>query len=226
VAAATADVLSAEQDVAAAESNLEGAELLAPIDGTVGALSLVEGASASGGSVTIVGEGTAVASIEVPLATRTLLKQGMAAEVTPAGASTALAGTITGISILQTSGTSGDTPSYTTLVVVKDPDQLLNAGAKASVSIPVRTATDVVVVPASAVTPTGDGAGTVQVVDSASDDTAETVQVTTRAVGGGRVAVASGITAGQLVVLSDKTAAIPSNTTQRRTTTSSGSTAR
>ncbi len=48
VAAATADVLSAEQDAAAAESNLESAELLAPIDGTVGALSLDKGASASG----------------------------------------------------------------------------------------------------------------------------------------------------------------------------------
>lgn len=226
VAAATADVLAAAQDVATAESNLQSAELLAPIDGTVGALNLEKGASASGGSVTIVGEGTAVASIEVPLATRTLLKQGMAAEVTPAGAGAALAGTITGISILETSGTSGDTPTYTTLVVVKDPEQLLNTGAKASVSIAVATATDVVVVPASAVTPTGDGAGTVQVVDSASADSAETVQVTTGAVGGGRVEVASGITAGQLVVLSDKTAAIPSNTTQRRTASASGATAR
>ncbi|MGB7964328.1 MAG: biotin/lipoyl-binding protein [Propionicimonas sp.] len=226
VAAASAEVLSAEQDVATAESNLENAELLAPLDGTVGALSLANGGSSSGGSVTIVGEGTAVASIEVPLATRTLLKQGMATEVTPAGASAALAGTITGISILQTPGTSGDSPTYTTVVVVKDPDQLLNAGAKASVSIAVRTASDVVVVPASAVTPTGDGAGTVQVVASAFDDTAQTIQVTTGAVGGGRVEVATGLTAGQLVVLADRTAAIPSNTTQRRTTTSAGSTAR
>ncbi|MFZ1284887.1 MAG: hypothetical protein WAQ75_12300, partial [Propionicimonas sp.] len=224
VAAATADLLSAEQDVTTAETNLAGAELLAPLDGTVGALSLEEGGSASSGSVTIVGEGTAVVSIEVPLATRTLLKQGMAVEVTAAGSSTVLAGSISRINILETSGTSGDSPTYTTLVVVKDPDQLLNEGAKAAVSIALRTASDVVVVPGSAVTPTGDGAATVQIVDNASDDSAETVQVTTGAVGGGRVEITGGITAGQLVVLSDRTAEIPSNTSQRRTT--SGSTVR
>ncbi|MDQ7991893.1 MAG: biotin/lipoyl-binding protein, partial [Propionicimonas sp.] len=217
VAAAEADVLKATQAVDAAETALENAELVAPVSGTVGALSLTVGGSASAGTVTIVGEGTAVVSIEVPLATRALLSQGMAATVTPAGSLASLAGSVSTIAILETDGTAGDSPTYTTTVVVEDPDMLLNEGARAAVEIVTKTASGVVSVPASAVTPTGSGTGTVQVVDSASADTAETLTVSTGAVGGGRVEITDGLVAGQLVVLSDRTAALPTtNTSQVR----------
>jgi HlyD family secretion protein len=69
--------------------------------------------------------------------------------------------------------------------VVSDPDQRLKAGAKASVAIVTGTATGVITVPASAVTPTAAGKGTVQVVDTEASDTASTVEVTTGTVGGG-----------------------------------------
>ena len=211
VASAEAGVLKAEQAVAAAEAALANAELVAPISGTVGNVGLTPGDASTAGTITIVGEGTATVSIEVPLATRPLLSQGMAATVTPAGSLEGLSGTIGTISVLETSGTAGDSPTYTTSIVVEDPDMLLNEGARAGVEIVTRTAAGVTTVPVSAVTPTAAGTGTVQVLDSASDETAETVTVTTGAVGGGRVEIVEGISPGQVVVLSDRTAALPSN---------------
>ena len=211
VASAEAGVLKAEQAVAAAEAALANAELVAPISGTVGNVGLTPGDASTAGTITIVGEGTATVSIEVPLATRPLLSQGMAATVTPAGSLEGLSGTIGTISVLETSGTAGDSPTYTTSIVVEDPDMLLNEGARAGVEIVTRTAAGVTTVPVSAVTPTAAGTGTVQVLDSASDETAETVTVTTGAVGGGRVEIVEGISPGQVVVLSDRTAALPSS---------------
>jgi RND family efflux transporter MFP subunit len=221
VASAKADLLEAEQDLAAAREDLAAATLVAPISGTVGVVGLAKGDSASAGTITIVGSGSAVVTFELPLKTRELVKVGQSVTVTPAGSTKTLTGKITGISSLETSGTSGDTPTYTTTVSVSDADGLLASGAKASVLIPVKSASSVLRVPASAVTPTGSGTATVQVVENTSATTATTTQVETGAVGSGWVQITSGLDAGALVVLADNTAEIPSNTTNRRTTTSS-----
>ena len=220
VASAKAKLLQAEQALQAAQDDLDNAELLAPIAGTVGTVELSKGSASSARAITIVGSGNAQVSFELPLATRTLVKNGQRVTVTPAGSTKALAGTITSISAVETSGTAGDTPTYTTVVTVSDADGLLASGAKASVTIPVASATNAVRVPASAVTPTGTGTATVQVLASGSS-TASTVQVTTGAVGGGWVEIKQGISAGDTVVLADNTAELPTNTNnnQRRTTT-------
>ena len=220
VASAKAKLLQAEQALQAAQDDLDNAELLAPIAGTVGTVELSKGSASSAGAITIVGSGNAQVSFELPLATRTLVKNGQKVTVTPAGSTKALAGTITSISAVETSGTAGDTPTYTTVVTVSDADGLLASGAKASVTIPVASATNAVRVPASAVTPTGTGTATVEVLASGSS-TASTVQVTTGAVGGGWVEIKQGISAGDTVVLADNTAELPTNTNnnQRRTTT-------
>jgi HlyD family secretion protein len=222
VAKAKASVLSAEQDLATAKQNLSDATLVAPISGTVGTVGLTAGDSASG-SITIVGAGSAVVTFELPLTTRELVKVGQSVTVTPAGSTKTLSGKITAIASLETSGTSGDTPTYATTVSVTDTAGLLATGAKASVQIPVKAVTGVVRVPASAVTPTGSGTATVQVVDSANANTASSVTVKTGAVGGGWVQISSGLDAGKIVVLADTTAEIPSNTSNRRTTTTRSS---
>lgn len=222
VAQAKAAVLAAQQQRQAAVDDVDAATLLAPISGTVGAVDLSVGDSASAGSITIVGSGNAVVSIELPLKTRSALAVGNPATVTPAGSTTELAGKITTISPLETSGTSGDTATYTTTIVVTDPDDLLSDGAKASVTIPVTSASGVVTVPVSALTPTGTGTGTVSVLADGSD-TPTTTEVTTGAVGGGLVQITDGLAAGEVVVLADRTAEIPSNSTSRNRTRSSGS---
>lgn len=219
VASAKAKLLQAEQALQSAQDDLDHAELIAPISGTVGTVGLEAGSSASSGSITIVGDGDAQVTFELPLTTRTLVKAGQKVSVTPAGSSTVLNGTLTGISALETSGTAGDTPTYTAIVTASDPGRLLASGARASVRIPVKTAVAVVRVPASAVTPTGTGTGTVQVVTNPRADTASTVTVTTGAVGGGWIEITQGVAAGDLVVLADNTAALPANSTNRRTTT-------
>lgn len=223
VAKAKASLLSAQQDLATARQNLTDATLVAPISGTVGVVGLSVGGSASAGSITIVGTGSAVVGFELPLTTRQLVKIGEEVTVTPAGSGKTLTGKITSIASLETSGTSGDTPTYTTTVSVSDPSGLLASGANASVLIPVKSETNVLRLPASAVTPTGTGTATVQVVDSTNADSASTVTVQTGAVGAGWVQVTSGLDAGQIVVLADNTAAIPENQSFRRRTSSSSS---
>ncbi|MCB0910627.1 MAG: HlyD family efflux transporter periplasmic adaptor subunit [Propionibacteriaceae bacterium] len=225
VAKAKASLLSADQDLAAAKEDLANATLVAPISGTVGLVGLSAGDSASAGSITIVGTGSAVVSFELPLSTRELVEVGQEVTVTPAGSSRTLTGRVTSIASLETSGTSGDTPTYTTTVSVSDVSGLLASGDKASVLIPIKAETSVLRLPASAVTPTGTGTATVQVVDSASAEEASTVTVQTGAVGGGWVQITSGLEAGQIVVLADNTAAIPENQSFGRRSSSSSSSA-
>ncbi len=224
VAAAKAKLLTAQQQLQAAHDDLDDAELLAPISGTVGTVDLVKGNSAGAGSITLIGTGNARVSIELPLKTRTAITPGRPVAVTPAGSVKALTGKVTAISVVETSGTTGESPTYTTLVTVSDPDGLLAAGAKASATIPVAAATNVVRVPVSAVTPTGTGTATVSVLESGAA-VARTVEVQTGAVGGGWVQITSGVTAGQTLVLADTTTELPTNTTNRRTTTGTRSSA-
>lgn len=221
VAQAKAAVLSAQQKLNSATDDVDAAELLAPISGTVGAVTLSKGDSASAGSITIVGSGNALISLEVPLATRSTLRVGGSATVTAAGSSSSLTGTITNINVLETSGTSGS-PTFTTTITVRDPGKILADGAKASVAIPVTSVTGVVTVPASALTPTGTGTGTVLVLNAGSDTPTSTT-VSTGAVGGGLIEITEGLTAGAVVVLADRTAEIPSNSTTRNRSRSSSS---
>ncbi|MGV8909048.1 MAG: biotin/lipoyl-binding protein [Propionicimonas sp.] len=225
VASAKADLLKAQQDRQAANGNLDAATLVAPISGTVGLVGLATGDSASGGTITIVGSGSAIVTFELPLVTRGLVTVGQEVTVTPAGSTTGMTGKLTAISSLETSGTSG-TPTYTTTVAVSDADQRLATGARASVAIAVKSAIGVIRVPASAVTPTGAGTATVKVLANAGSDTTSSVDVKTGAVGGGWVAITAGLEAGKLVVLADTTAAIPTNVNGRRTTTTTAATSR
>ncbi|PFG17275.1 HlyD family secretion protein [Propionicimonas paludicola] len=227
VAKAQAALLQAEQNLSTAKANRAKATLVAPISGTVGTVGLTVGASGSSGSITIVGSGNAELTFELPVKTRQLVKVGQSVTVAPAGSTTTLSGKITAIAALATSGTSGDTATYTTTALIEDPTGRLPSGSKAGVTIPVKAVTGVVRVPASAVTPTGTGAATVQVVTSAAAPTAKTTQVSTGAVGGGWVEISSGLEAGSMVVLADNTAEIPANQTNRRrtTTTSTSGTA-
>jgi multidrug efflux pump subunit AcrA (membrane-fusion protein) len=224
VASAEASLLRANQQLQSAESDLADAELIAPISGSVGTVGLSKGDSSSSGTITIIGTGNALLSIEVPLKTRSLLAVGATAAVSPSGSMTSLSGKVTNINQLETSGTSGDSLTYTTTVSVSDPGGLLATGAKASVEIPVGSVTGVVTVPASAVTPTGTGTGTVKVLASGSQ-TPTTTEVKIGLIGGGLVEITEGLTVGQVVVLADKTAAIPSALSNRgRSSTSSSAT--
>ncbi len=217
---AKASVLQAQQSVDQATDDLDAATLTSPVDGTVGAVTLAAGGSSAAGSVTVVGSGKASVTIELPLATRQLVAVGQTATLVPAGSLSSVEGTITQISTLETSGTAGTSPTYTTTLEASDPEGLLADGSRATVRLDVATARGVVRVPVSAVTPTGSHTGTVTVLDGTAATEGTTVTVALGAVGGGYAEVKEGLTSGQLVALADTTAPLPSaDTTSRRTVT-------
>jgi multidrug efflux pump subunit AcrA (membrane-fusion protein) len=83
-------------------------------------------------------------------------------------------------------------------------------GAGAVVVIGIRTVTDAVRVPASAVSGVTAGSGTVTVV---SDSGSTLTRVGVGAVGDGWAQITSGLKAGQRVLIADPSLALPSNTT-------------
>ena len=130
------------------------------------------------------------------------LDQPVTAVVSATGKS--YTGTVSSIGVLDVSTTS--TPAFAVVVALDtDEDQLLNGGS-AQLSIQTASVDDVLTVPTSAVH--RDGATTTVNVLSGGEATATTVKL--GAVGAERTEIASGLRAGQTVVLADLTRAIDS----------------
>lgn len=129
------------------------AELVAPISGMIGSVDLKAGDSASSGSITIVGSGNAQVQVELPLKTRTLDRDRTAGERLPRRVSHHAARHGDGDQCARDQRHRRRHPDlHHHGVSVADSNQLLASGARASVTIPVRTATGVLRVPASALT--------------------------------------------------------------------------
>lgn len=222
IASDRATVLQAQQRLDGAEADLASANLVAPVSGVVGALDLVVGESSAGRSLTIVGDGAARISIEVPLAQRALVRPGVPAAVGQLAGTPSFNGRVTSVGVLPTS-TSG-TPTYSAEVVADDAGGQLLVGSYAQVRLALAEASDVLVVPASAVTATSDTTGTVEVVDQARATSASSVDVVLGRRGGGRVEIVSGLTEGQLVVLADRRLPVPGGMGQYRSMTSASAT--
>lgn len=201
-----ARLLQARQQLESAEADLAAATLTSPTSGVVGALDFAVGESSRGRSATVVGEGAARVTIEVPLAVRALVAPGVTARVGQLASPATLDGQVTGVSVLP--GASGS-PRYETTVITDDPDQTLRPGSWADVTLTLAQAADVLTIPSSAVTKVTDTTGTVEVVGAAMDQTADTVTVVTGRTGQGKVEVISGLADGQLVVLADRRLPVP-----------------
>ncbi|MFV0451542.1 MAG: biotin/lipoyl-binding protein [Propioniciclava sp.] len=202
-----AALLEARQELASAESDLSGATLTAPISGTIGQLGFATGETSAGASATLVGAGAARISVEVPLSVRGLVAPGTTATVGQVSATPTLTGQVVTASVLPSQTT--ENPTYATEILSDDPDRTLNAGAYAEVTLDLRSATDVLTVPASALTMVTDTTGTVETVDGARATAAETVTVVVGSRGQGRVEIVSGLADGQLVVLADRRLPVP-----------------
>lgn len=211
IASNRAQLLQARQQLDTAEANLAEATLVSPITGTVGALDITAGESSAGRSATIVGEGAAQVVVQVPLSHRALVAPGVGATVGNLAAPANLTGHVNQVSVLPTGEGS---PSFATEVLADDPDGTLFSGAYAEVTLQLAQASDVLTVPASAVTKLTDTTATVEVVDNARDDAASTVTVVTGRAGQGRVEIVSGLRDGQLVVLADRRLPVPGGISQ------------
>ena len=132
--------------------------------------------------------------------------------MTPAGTTDEVPGLVQSISVLPSS-TTASTPTYPVRITVSDAPVTLAAGSTATATITLATATDVLTVPVSAVSGVSSGRGSVQVL---AKGTVKATPVTVGAVGGGKVQVEQGLSAGQVVVVADPATALPSSDSMNR----------
>lgn len=216
-----AAVLQAQQKLDAATTDLAGAVLTAPISGVVATEPFTVGeAAGTSTGIEVVGPGAATVTVDVPLAQMPTVKDGQNAQVVPDGAVTGVAGTVSRISLLPASSagssagsSSAGSPSYPVVVDVPSPTAALASGATVTVELQTDAVTGVLTVPVSAITPTSTTSGTVTVL---SDGKTSTTTVTIGAVGQGLAQVVKGLAEGQVVVLADRNAALPTTTGNAR----------
>ncbi|GAB3072359.1 hypothetical protein GCM10027053_41790 [Intrasporangium mesophilum] len=207
-------ILEAQASVDQAQADLDGATLKAPISGVVASVPFVHGQTAtSSQGVVIVGDGAAQVIVNVPLADVKLVTAGLKATITAAGGTRQEDGSVTSVDLLPASSSSGSTPTYPAKVVVPNPSVALASGSSATVSVDVGGSANTLRVPVSAVGGRTGGSGTVSVIVNG---TPETRNVVLGAVGGGYAQVLSGLSQGDVVVIADVSAAIPTNNTGLR----------
>jgi RND family efflux transporter MFP subunit len=215
IAVDNAAISAAEAALASAQEDVEDATLRAPVAGVVGAVPFTAGAAASASdAISLLGTNAVEVTINVPLATAEELAKGMAASITADGAAAPAHGTVNTIGVLPDS--SSGTATYPVTILVPQPSSALADGATAAVSLTLKSATDAVTVPNSALTPTGSNGTSFVTLVQAGKAVRKTV--TTGAVGETRTAVTDGLAAGDTVVLADADSDVPaSSTTSTRT---------
>lgn len=198
-----AEIDTARAALAEAEQTREAAELTAPFAGEVLSVSVVKGDDVSSSDVVIVmvGTGSTTATTTVTLEQVAKVSKGQKAQVTPAGASKPVAGTVTSIGMLPDSST--DTSTYPVTIDLDD-DVAAPEGATATISLIIGTAEGVLTVPSSAVTTTG--RTTVSVL---TDKKVSMTPVTVGVIGSTRTEITAGLKKGQTVVLGDLNASLP-----------------
>jgi multidrug efflux pump subunit AcrA (membrane-fusion protein) len=209
-------VLQAQAALLAARTDLAAAVLVAPLSGTVAAVPYAVGDDVTAtDAITIVGTGAVRVTVQVPLATLPSARVGQVAQVTAAGATEPVGGTVESIGLLPTSTTSA---TYPVVVLVPTPPGALATGSSAGVSIVLASADDVVAVPSSALTTLGSR----KAVTLAKDGKAVLTPVETGAVGPLLVQVTSGVVVGDEVVLADLDAALPASSGETTTRPGAG----
>lgn len=205
----------AGRDVAAAESVRAQTTLKAPIGGVITAINGTIGSIASGGGTSQESGGqtqaagggagfiqisdtsgwtitVAVSEIDI-----TKVVVGQAARISMPGAQNEeIAGAVTIVAPTPSASTDG-VVSYAVTVKLNEPPKNPKLGLTSFVSIVVGEAKGVPTVPSEAITPTGDGAGTVRL--RSAKGTTKSVEVTTGIVGDGRTEIRSGLKPGDKV---------------------------
>jgi multidrug efflux pump subunit AcrA (membrane-fusion protein) len=221
--------------LAQAQDQLNQATITSPIAGKVASMPFIVGQQASAtAAAVIIGTGAIEVTVPVPLAKRAQVATGQAATVTSTIGGTTLAGTISRISLLPTtttgfsvtagagsststgagsststganSSSTQSTTTYATVITITSGGDLLPENSRVGATITTKTVSAGVVLPASAVTPTGTGSGTVQVI---TNGILSTKRVVTGALGDKDIEIVSGVTAGEAVVIADVDKPIP-----------------
>ena len=201
IVSAEVALAKARRELASAQEHLEAATLRAPMGGTLSALPWTVGSTATASERAVVtAPGAVTVSVTVPASQFLALRQGQQATVRAAGGVEAVA-TVASKALVPNA--MGAFP--VTILTTGENAQGLPGGSSATVEIGVGSATDVVVVPLSAVTRT-DTEGTVRLLRGD-----EVVEVPARfgSVGDTHVEVLEGVAVGDLLVVADAARPLP-----------------
>ncbi|MER7555361.1 HlyD family efflux transporter periplasmic adaptor subunit [Nocardioides sp. NPDC126508] len=201
-----ATIDQAKVDVIEAKKALAGAVIKAPADGTVAAVDVQEGSTATSGTsaVTVIAKGLTSVELSVTASQLSRLAVGQEASISPAGVDKDLSGSVTLVG--QVPDTSSGSSTFPVTVTLDEEGLDLLAGNTATVEVVLGSAQDVLTVPASAVSD-----GSVTVVGE--DGTTERVRVTTGLTGKTTVEVTDGLDKGQEIVLADLSTPLPTGDT-------------
>ena len=215
VKSADAQIASAEVQVAQAQTTLDETTLRAPVGGTVVSIAGTVGGSSTAGAASSASTSSTSSSTsgflvlsdlsELQVSTYVAeadagnVKVGQPATITFPALGESAAGTVTSIDLAST--VNNNVVEYGVTVTLDDPSHDLRLGQTASVSITVGTKTAVLSVPSSAITKIGD-LSTVVVRKDGKDTT---TQVGTGLVGDNGTEITSGLSDGDVVVLSTTT---------------------
>ena len=217
-----ANIEATRISLAESQDQLSRATITSPIAGKVASIPFILGQKASAtASAVIIGSGAIEVTVPVPLAKRPQVATNQTATVTSSVGGTTITGTISRISLLPTStgislaavtagaatGAAAATSStasttYATVITVPSGGDLLPEGSRVQATITTKTVDAKVVLPASAVTPTGSTSATVQVLNGT---TVTVKRIVMGAVGDAYVEIVSGLTVGETVIIADTT---------------------
>ncbi|MGO1317988.1 MAG: efflux RND transporter periplasmic adaptor subunit, partial [Cellulomonadaceae bacterium] len=199
VLADRAAVTLAQAELNTATGALDSADLHAPVAGTVADVQVTAGTQVEAGTavITILGDEGYVLSTTLDLADAKVVEVGQSVTATVTATGGQYEGTVSSVALLSTSSTSS--PSYAATIAISAPEGSLPEGASAAATIDVATVTGVLVVPTSAVSPVG----SVRTVRVLTGRQAESVEVTTGAVGAVLTEITTGLEEGAQVVLAD-----------------------
>jgi HlyD family secretion protein len=203
-----ADIDVAQANLDSAQQALASANLVSTVSGTVGSVTLSAGSSSTGGQVVVLGSGDSYQVVAtVPVTSIGKVAIGQQALVTPDSSGTAVPGTVTGIGVLATAGSTSTT--YPVTVTIQSSSLGLFSGGEAGVSIVTGRAVGVTTVPTSAVRTVG----TIHLVTEVNGTTTKQVKVTTGIVGPVLTQITSGITPGHQVSIATMDLPVPSSST-------------
>ncbi|HEX2903242.1 MAG TPA: HlyD family efflux transporter periplasmic adaptor subunit [Jatrophihabitans sp.] len=204
LAADQAQIDAAQAELVVAQQNLAEATLRSPLTGTVGAVGLTAGKTASSSaSITVIGDGQSEVSTTVSLNDIDSVKVGDQATVQVDGINQPLTGKVSLIGLLNSA--TGSTTSYPVTILLDPTGAELYDGAGASVQIQVAQAKRVLTVPTSAV----HRLGQLSTVTVLSKGKPVTTRITLGAIGSDRTQVLTGLKAGQQVVLANLSEPLP-----------------
>jgi len=206
---------TAHAAVVRAKASRDQTQLRTPIAGTVAAVDVAPGDTASTSTVAVVvngDDGNVEVTIDVSENDIGVIKVGQDARVSADGSTSELPARVTSVGLLAATDTG--TATYPVGVSLVGAPLSLASGSDATVSVVTATVDNVVTVPSSAVTRTATGStGVVRVLVG---DQLTTARVEIGAVGPVLTEIRSGLKVGQRIVLADMSAALPSSSTGAR----------